>query len=391
MPPRKKELEKTERRKRGEGSITRLANGMWRARLPKQADGSRPAHDCATRDEAGAWLAAKLAPQPEPVAAPLTVREWAGEWLAAYVEPIRAPTTFRRYRHSLRLLEPLYAVPLSDLASLQLQRLMGTLLERLDASTVQDAVGVWRRCFEAAVHNRHLDRNPAAVLVPPSVPPKGTGRHVTKAEVDALWPAIRGHRFEGGFALLLGCGLRIGEVLGLHWKHVDLDRRRAWIQHQWTDHRMRDLPKGKVARWVRLPIKVVDALGRHREQQPDDAVLVMQSPHPGRKHKGRPPSPGPHPWSSETVRTDLIAVAEAAAIDPFAPHATRRGLVSALLDGKVSPAVVAERVGHASAATTLRHYAGVSPEAREAADAVIDAYLGPDSDDLVSDPVYESG
>lgn len=387
---KRKESERNPRRRRGTGSVTRIASG-WRARLPTQPDGSRPAHDCATREQAEAWLIAMLVPQPEPTAAPLTVREWGGEWLAAYVKPIRAPTTYRRYRHSLRLLEPLYATALTALTSLDLQRLVGELLERLDASTVQDAVGVWRRCFQAAVNDGYMPRNPAAALVPPSVPPKGTGRHVTKAEVDALWPAIRGHRFEGGFALLIGCGLRIGEVLGLHWKHVDLDRRRAWIQHQWTDHHMRDLPKGKVARWVRLPIKVVDALGRHRQGQPDDAVLVMQSPHPGRKHKGRPPAPGPHPWSSETVRTDLVAVAEAASIDPFAPHATRRGLVSALLDGKVSPAAVAERVGHANAGTTLRHYAGVSPEARLAADAVIDAYLGPDDDDLVSGKVCSDG
>lgn len=377
------------RRRRGSGSVAVLKDGTIRARLPASIDPARPSREfrAGCLAEAVAWLDAALLAPTEATAAPLTLREWAGTWHEAYVAPVRAPTTARRYLHSLRLLEPLYGTPLAEVRPLHLQAVVGRAVAVLGPSTVVGAVGVWRRLFDAAIDDGRLARNPARQLVLPIAGARGAERHVTPQEMAKLWPAIRGHRFEGGFALLLGCGLRIGEVLGLPWSNVHLDEGWAWIEAQWTDHRMRSHVKGRNPHRIALPPRVVAALGRHRRRQHAGAVLVMESPHPGRRHKGRRPQAGPHPWSAETVRADWAAVARAAGITPFSAHATRRGLVSALLDGGVSPAVVAERVGHASPATTLRHYAKVSPEARQRADAVVERYLGDDpgavSDDTV--------
>jgi integrase len=376
MPRRKQD--KPKRRRRNTGSIIVLADGAILARIPAHLDKRRPSREFppGQRDRAEAWLDAILHPRPVVAStAIVTVREWTGTWWQTYVEPVRPPTTARRYRHSLRLLAPLYRTALAELRPSMLQQLVGELSGRLDATTVQDAVGVWRRCLEAAVDDDLIAKNPARRLTVPTASP-AEQRHVTPAEVAALWPAIRGHRFEAAYALALGVGLRIGEILGLHWSNVDLAARTARIEHQWTDHRMRPAPKGRTVRTVRLPPPVVAALIRHRDAQPPGAILVMQSPHPAQRRKGRTASREPRPWSYETVRADLIAVCEAAGLAAFAPHAARRGLSSALLDGRVSPAAVAERLGHRSAATTLRHYSQLSAEARAQADALVDDYLG---------------
>lgn len=382
MPRKPKPPPAPTRRRRNTGSISVQPDLSILARVPSSIDKRRPSREFPPGhiQDAEAWLDAIVHPRPvETVAPVVTLGEWIPTWWDAYVRSVRPSTTARRYRHSLRLLAPLGATLLPELRQTMLQTLVGELSRRLGASTLGDAVGVWRRCLEAAMDDGLIPRNPAKRLVVPQAAPQTGQRHLTAVEVAALWPAIEGKRFEPAYALLLACGLRIGEVLGLHWSNVHLAEGRAWIQHQWTDHRMRDLPKGRNPHGIALPPRVVAILARHRAAHPDD-ILVMQSPHPAQRRNGKPAPRDPRPWSYETVRTDLIDIVEAADIAHLTSHAARRGLVSALLDGGVSPAVVAERVGHASAATTLKHYAQPNVEARRQADAVIDAYLGPATD-----------
>jgi len=366
------------RRRRGTGTVTRLAQGMWRSRLPRQPDGSRPAHDCPTRAEAEAWLGAMLAPPTPAVAVPLDVETWTGTWYEDYVEPMRTPNTARWALYALRFLAPLYPVPLAALKPSQLQKIIGELTQRLAAETVQGIAGMWRRCFEAALDDGHIERNPAKRLTLPKSSPRVVKRHVTAAEVALIWPKIVGHRFEAAFALLLGCGLRIGEVLGITWEAVDFRKHRVWIGPQWTNSHWRPEPKGRNPHWASLPPAVEAALIRHRDRQEAGAIYVMQSPHTTWFGRGKDTRRKPEirPWSAHAVRADLSAIVTELGLDEMTPHAARRGLVSALLDGGVSPAVVAEIAGHADQATTLRSYAARNADAREHAAEVVDRYLG---------------
>lgn len=372
MPRRPRPPAKPPRRKRGTGSVVTLASGTIRARMPSP---HRTSRDFAPGQMAAAvaWLDAMLAPgEPAPAVGPVTLREWAGTWIEVYVTPLAAPNTAKWQLYALRQLAELYAVPLPDVRQSALQGVVGRLAARLDASTVQAIVGVWRRCLEAALDDELIARNPAKRLVVPRAAPKQVKRHVTPSEAASLWPLIEGHRFEAAYALLLGCGLRIGEVLGLAWSDVDLAGKRALIRRQWTNSHWRELPKSRANRYVTLPSRVVAALIRHRDRQPPGALYVMQSPNstwfgPGKRAR-RPAEV--RPWSPQVVRDDLALLIDAT------PHAFRRGLASALLDGGASPAIVAGILGHASANTTLKHYAARNVDARKAAEALVDQYLG---------------
>lgn len=380
-PPPPEPPARPPRRKRGTGSVVVTPAGLL-ARLPA-VDGRRPSKlfPAGAWAEAAAWLDAQLAPAPaQPTtAAPVTLSEWVDVWWETYVEPLRAPNTARWYRFALGLLKPHFDVPLADVRASMLQATVGSLAATRDPATVHGIVGVWRRMFDAAIDDELIARNPARRLVlPRRAKPTTVKRHVSPAEVEALWPAIRGHRFEGAYALLLGCGLRIGEVLGLHWINIDLAGARALIRHQWTNGHWRDVPKGRNEHWIPLPTRVVAALIRHRDQQPAGSVLVCQSPHVdyGRPRRKRPPDePGPRPWSAQIVSRDLYAIVAALELPELTPHAARRGLVTALLDGGVPVATVADRVGHADTATTWR-YAQPSSEGRALADELAERYLG---------------
>lgn len=381
MPRRKPASEpaKPPRRAKGTGTITVLKNGSIRARLPASIDPKRKAKEFRPGQmaQAVAWLDSFLYPTPALPSATMTVGEWTGHWHSTYIEPMHPDTTARRILHSLKKLAPIYATLITDVRPSGLQAILGPLAGRLAAETLRGIAGDWRRCFEAAVDDELLLRNPARRLSTPRPVPKEAKRHVSPEEVRLLWPAIRSERFEVAYALLLGCGLRIGEVLGLHWSNVDLNNRRAWIQHQWVDSQMRDLPKGRNPHWVTLPTRVVAALIRHHNDQPEGALLVMQSPnvnHHGHKKRGKRAEP--RPWSAQSVRHDLLGIIKRLEMDPLTPHAFRRGLVTALLDGGASPAVTADRVGHRNTATTLNHYGQVSRGANDLANEIVEAYLG---------------
>ena len=380
--PRKRRPPEPTRRRRGEGSITIRADGSLLARAPSSLDKRRRSKQfpAGARAQAEAWLDAIVTPPAVVVvSAAVTVAEWAGTWWQTYVEAILAPNSARWNLYALRQLAPLYAVPLADLRASQIQGCIGALAARLGPSSTQAIVGVWRRCLAAAVEDELIARNPATRLAVPKGAQRTVKRHVTPAEVARLWPAMRGHRFEAAYALAIGCGLRIGEILGLAWDSVDLAGHRAWIGPQYTNGHWRDAPKGKVPRWIRLPARVEAALIRHRNAQPPGAVLVMQSPHTdyGRPRRKKPSGQdaGPRPWSAQVVSKDLADLCQSVGIDPLPMHSGRRGLVTALLDGGASPAVAAEIVGHADPTVTLRSYAGRSSEARQRASELIDEYL----------------
>lgn len=289
--------------------------------------------------------------------------DWAGHWLDTFVRPVRAPNTVQAYVYALRQLEPLYATPLADLRPSQLQEIVGILSQRVSAPNVQALVGVWRRCLDAAVDDELIVRNPSRRLVLPPSQQRQARRTLTASEIVALMAGSVGHRFEGAFALLLGCGLRIGEAMGLAWVDVDLAGRRAWIHRQWTSNQWRDTPKGRRAHWVHLPEAVAAALIRHRNSQPEGALLVMQSERPDR------------PWRSQTVGRALSALAADLGLPPITAHSSRHGLTSFLFNAGVPATEISDRLGHSGPAILLRHYAHADQDSRDQADALIDTLL----------------
>lgn len=362
------------KRRHGTGSLARLPDGRLRARLPARLDPKRTAREfpADALPEAQAWLAAQLAPPPASTTAAATVRDWSGLWWANAVAPMHPPNTAKWYLYALRQLEPLYGTLLADLRPSALQAVVGTLSARLAPSNVTAIVGVWRRCLAAAVDDELISRNPAARLVLPRPGPRPKRRHLTPDEARRIAAAIPGHRFEAAFALMLGCGLRIGEILGLRWADVGDGRLR--VEQQFTNGHFRPVPKGRNPHDVPLPPFAAAALRRHRAAQPVGPVLVFASP------AARPP--WSRPWSDNTVAADLAALLVTLGIDHATPHASRHGLATYWLNRGVPPATVAELLGHADPSITLRAYSHSSADARSQAGALVDGLFAGVSGDL---------
>ena len=324
-------------------------------------------------EQAVAWLNGNLSPQAESAPAIITLETWAGVWHARYVAPIRTPNTAHWNLYALQRLEPLYGLPVTAIRASALQAIVGALSAQVAPATVQAIVGVWRRCFEAAIDDELLTRNPARRLVVSTAPKRPAARHLTAKEAAMLRTAIVGHRFEAAYALMLGCGLRIGEILGLHWRDVDLAHGRAWIGPQYTNGHWRPLPKASNPHWIPLPAFVIAALIRHRDRQPEGAELVMQSPFQAHGRK-RAPSEHLRPWSPQAITRDLAALATSLGIDALTSHAGRHGLATHLMAAGVPPPVIAERLGN-TPGVVLSTYGHPTEEGQRQASELVDEYL----------------
>jgi integrase len=188
---------------------------------------------------------------------------------------------------------------------------------------------------------------------------------------------LRGHLFRPVVVVALGTGLRRGELLALQWGSVDLEGRSIRVERslEETKSGLRfKAPKSKQGRRsVSLPSSVVEVLRSHRRQQQelwlalglgklsDDALVFCQ--------------PDGLPMSPDKLSRDWHRLVIARKLPKVSFHALRHRHVSALIDGGLDVFSVSRRIGHASAALTLRTYTHLFSKKDAVADAAIDAAL----------------
>lgn len=145
-------------------------------------------------------------------------------WLGA-ARPSLRERTWVRYEQYVRL----HVVPAfgkTPLTKLTPQHLQGLYAERLASglspTTVHHLHAALHKALDQAVRWNLVARN-VADLVDPS-----RDRHFEMATLSPdqarlLMDAAGGDRLEALYVLALTTGMRQGEILGLRWRHVDLD------------------------------------------------------------------------------------------------------------------------------------------------------------------------
>jgi integrase len=107
--------------------------------------------------------------------------------------------------------------------------------EVLSAETRKDARNVLRAALTGAIEDQVITRNPAAVIrLPTRREPRRKRRSWTVDEARQFLESAR-HDDDvlyAAYILVLVLGLRKGELLGLTWEHVDLDRAELYVGEQ---------------------------------------------------------------------------------------------------------------------------------------------------------------
>jgi integrase len=208
----------------------------------------------------------------------MTVATFAKAWLD-HVQHRVKPTTLKRYRELL-LVHVLPAIGPVRLTELRAAHVQATIDRVLEIRSPRTGVNVYRVISEMlgeAVRWGVIATNSATGIRPPRAPrPKV---HVPdKSTCTAILERVRGRQVEGPVVVAIGTGMRLGEILGLRWSEVDLDRKvlRVASTLTYTDGAFAfTAPKtSRPRRSIDLPAPVVTFLRRQRKEQAERKMAL---------------------------------------------------------------------------------------------------------------------
>lgn len=353
----------------GTGSVfRRKSDGRWVAQVTHGTRANRtivrrypPLRDN-TRDRAKELLA-DLLEDVAPLARSTTVGAYLQRWLTDVAARQVRPATLRGYRDvvDLHLTPAIGAIPLRDLTALDVERALRRAADgerHLAPKSVRNVHAVLRRALVYAERDELVARNVARLVEVPRVPVREAAA-LTAGQAIRLLGALAGDRLEALYRVAL-LGLRQGEILGLAWKELDLERAELRIRHALArqDHKyvLVQLKTPRSRRTVPLPTSTLLALREHRRRQVEERLAAGVTTEEGLVFVSRSGRPLSGSWLSHdfTRRLELLGLPRV----PF--HSLRHTAASILAASDVPPRVAMEILGHARVATTMEIYAHVS-------------------------------
>ena len=369
------------RRGQNEGSVYKRTDGRWCAAV-SMGNGQRKyvygATAAETRDRLHR-LKQHIAEGRPPESKVLTVNTVAQQYLASLDSKVKS-TTHRRYETLLRL----HVLPIIGHAKLdtlqpgQLETVYSIALSNgRSPQTVVHVHRVVHSMLRQAERWQLINRNVASLVKPPRVPHREM-RILNKAEVREFLRVARGSRLEAMWQLAIGTGMRSGEMFGLQWKSVDLDRGMLTVRAtlEWRARqgpRLSEPKSRRSRRQLHLTPSVVKALHAHRTRQLEEQLRLgaawQDSGFVFTSITGTPLR------TENVTRRYFKPLLRAALIDQAVRvHDLRHTAISLALSAGVAPTDVADMAGH-SVAVTLQRYAHALPGAPMRAANAIEAIV----------------
>ncbi|MCX7602101.1 MAG: site-specific integrase [Meiothermus sp.] len=295
-----------------------------------------------------------------------TVAGFARAWLERKAREVR-PNTLDAYRRELSLAlpslkdsqapDPLGARPLKDVTPGHIRELVDELYGRYSLRTVRWVRQKLRAIFEEALHLELVFRNPVA-----PVKVKGSrdqasakaGRALELHEVQALLSALDAHsdpRTALALRLMLACGLRLGEALGLQWSDIDLEAGVLTVRRAYSAGRITQPKTHTSARTVPIPAQTLERLRAYRAwwcEKLGKCPPVEFWVFPGNSLS--------KPLDYNAPGHALRRIVAKLGIPHVRVHDLRHSYGSHLLANGAPLELVSERMGHANANITLGVY-----------------------------------
>lgn len=322
----------------------------------------------------------------DPEAGKITFKELAEAWLEAktFDESTREGVEWRLKLHVFPYFgnKEIRAIKPSDIQAWDRALQKKGLAETYRRVIFANVSGI----FTAAIDDERLNKNPCNA--PSVTKPRGEYPKIvpwTEERTKAVRESL-GERYKVMVNLGAGCGLRQGEVFGLSPDDIDRDNNVIKVVRQIKIVRGRMVfgpPKHGKSREVPLPTSVADAAKEHGEkhpplsvtlpwQEPDGKLvnvdLLLYTRESGPLHR--------HSFNHYVWKTALRAagIADPGRAEGF--HALRHFYASVLLDAGESIRALAEYLGHADPAFTLRTYTHLMPSSSERTRKAIDHVFG---------------
>ncbi|CVK18401.1 tyrosine-type recombinase/integrase [Sporomusa sphaeroides] len=312
-----------------------------------------------------------------------TLWEWLERWLQDYVKQKVRVKSYDKYEGCLRCyVKPqLGNVQIGKLKSPDVQRLLNKLLNEggkngngISTSTVKATRRYLSMALEQAVKAGLVIRN----VVKDTIPPKLTKKEIclmTKEQVTALLCVAKqkGQVPYIVILLALSTGMRLGEIFGLQWDCVDLERGVVFVRRSLITGRklvtgqwLQEPKTQKSKRQIPLPDKVTEELRIYKTWQEEQIAQL------GDKYEnnnfvvanmfGRPVD-----TSNFTTRHFKAMLVDAGIDRSIKFHDLRHTHATLLLLEGINPKIVQERLGHSTVTMTLDTYSHLLPDMQDTA------------------------
>ncbi|MET9918116.1 site-specific integrase [Streptomyces sp. NPDC006435] len=251
--------------------------------------------------------------------------------------------------------------------------------KRLSPLTLTYIHSVLKSALEHAVREEEIPRN-VARNVRTGTPRPRRFEPLTTDEARRLLTTAQGHRLHALFELALHTGLRKGELLGLHWEDLDLDRGTAAVRRtlqRTSTGGLTTLPTKTRAseRRIALPTRCLHSLKQHHEQQQRERHAAGTE----WQHNGYVfTTPQGRPIDPTNLTRAFTTLLRKAGLRRIRFHDLRHSTATLLLEQGVELVVIKELLGHAHIGVTATVYAHVRLRLqRDAIDALCSALDGP--------------
>ena len=172
-------------------------------------------------------------------------------------------------------------------------------------------------------------------------------RVLSSSELAALATALNQHEEQypasvAAIRVAALTGLRIGEILGIQWQHIDFETGRLTLPETKTGRRVHDLPEPALALLSELPRFSIWAFT----------------------------STGTAAITYRTVRKHFVEIAAAAGIEEVRLHDLRRTVMTRAAASGVGTHILRDLLGHKTTAMADRYIRAVGDPVREAREQV---------------------
>lgn len=323
-----------------------------------------------------------------PNADKLTTGDWIDRWLTDYVKQNVRVKSYDKYEGYLRLyVKPLLGnLPITKVKSPDVQRLFNDLLTNggkdgkgLSSETVRVTRRYLIMCFDKAVKLGFLMKN----VIKDTDPPKKVKKEIqplNKVQAEQLTAVAKkfGEMPHVVILLALSTGMRLGEIFGLKWSDIDLNKGIIHVQRSVaTSVKGQPFQEPKTAksrRKIPVPASVVKDLRLYKKWQEwqqhligdtwEDNDLVITN------KIGRTYDTG-----NFTNRIFKGLLKQAGIDSSFKFHDLRHTHATLLLLAGVNPKIVQERLGHSTITMTLDTYSHLLPDMQDSAVKALEEIL----------------
>ena len=301
-----------------------------------------------------------------------TVGEWMEVWFQDYAKIKVRPSSHQTYQGYIQnhIRPNIGDIPLEKLTSLDLQKFYKKLLttgrvdrleakgqpKGLSAKTVRNIHQILSSALKLAQEQRLILSNPAEGCALPRVEHQEM-KTLTTVQLASFFREARESGVFELYYLELATGLRRGELLGLKWEDIDLERGDLRVRRQVSRI------NGEV---VEAPLKTKNAY--RTLPLAEDTVSVLREQR--RKVGNSPwvfPSPNGGPISPDSVLHMLHRVLKRAGLPKVRFHDLRHTFATLALQNGVDVKTVSGMLGHFSAGFTLDTYAHITSAAQRQA------------------------